>query len=111
MFITCTYLYQNHTSNAKNTTVDESVSIVKNLRYTDLKRCNVILDVENGIVIKCRNFKLYDDVFTNSLNGPDYQRLLDYFQSHHPKEIGMLLDAINSIKNLNVVEEKITIGI
>jgi hypothetical protein len=106
MFITSTYMYQNHTHNNEKATVDEVISIVKNLRDSDLKKCNVILDILTGTIIKCRNFRLYDEIFVNSLNAPDYQRILNYFQSVHPKEIELLLGSIQQLnRKTETIEE------
>lgn len=97
MFITCTYLLQNHSTNAREETIDEVVSIVKNIRTSDLKKCNVILDVVKGTIVKCRDFHLGHKIL-NTVDNPDYRTVLDYFQATHPKEIGALLNIIETLK-------------
>jgi hypothetical protein len=103
MFITATFIINaanpkatsqpDHSKNPKNFIADEVVSITKKIRDSDLKKCNVILDVKNKEVLKCRNFQMGGQQVTN----PNYQMLLEHFQAMYPNEVGQLLQ----IENLN----------
>jgi hypothetical protein len=103
MFITATYIYnpinphatsqKNYSSNKSNMIVDEIISITKNIRNSDLKKCNVIIDIFNENVIKCRDFMMDGKIVSN----PDYIVLLNYFKQQHPRQIEPLLTAMNTV--------------
>jgi hypothetical protein len=96
MFITCSYVFS---KDGKDNIVNESVAIVRKLKDKDLKTANVILDVIHGEVLKCRTFSLYGKIVnSNDAEPPSYQRLLDHFNSQHPEEVGVLLNAIQTMK-------------
>lgn len=102
MFITATYIVYplnpketsqpNFSKNRSNFVADEVVAIVKNLRDTDRKQANVILDTKKLTVIKCRDFQINGIV----VHDPEYKTLWDYFYEQHPKECALILKA-NSI--------------
>ncbi len=82
----------NFFSNPDNLVIDETVSLVKNLRMTDLKRANLVLDLKNKKVLKCRRYRMGKDMVIN----PDYQKLYDFFKDIYPNE----LDAAQKIADL-----------
>ena len=105
-FITCCYVVHpidpnktsqpNRSQNPANFIADEVVSLVKNIRYGDLKKCNVILDVKNKSVVKCRSFQMFGEVVTD----PDYTKLLEYFIGQYPDQIKMLLQSVEQPKEV-----------
>ena len=97
MFLTSTYILcpanPADPSQAGNKFVTyETFSFVKNLRDSDLKQANVILDVIKLSVVKCRDFKINGNVVVD----PDYKTLWDHFYSVNPTELDMILKAINT---------------
>jgi hypothetical protein len=99
-YITCTYIVHpidpnktsqpNRSKDPNNFIADEVVSLVKHIRNSDLKKCNVILDVKNKSVVKCRSFQMYGEVVTD----PDYTKLLEYFEGQYPEQIKLLLQSV-----------------
>ena len=102
MYITATYLMHpvdpkhtsapNYSKNKANFIADEVVSLTKKLRNSDLIRCNVIIDIKNETVIKCRDFQLNGEVVQN----PEYKPLFDHFREMYPQQIVMLVDMIKN---------------
>lgn len=100
MHITATYFYRPQKTNSQTVMVtDEVVSFVKNLRDSDLKRCNVIIDVINQEVLKCRSFMIDGEIVKN----PEYHTLIEYFQRNHPTEVGTLLKAVENLTKVGEI--------
>jgi hypothetical protein len=105
-YITCCYVIHpidpnktsqpNRSKDPKNFIADEVVSLVKHIRNSDLKKCNVILDVKNKSVVKCRSFQINGEVITE----PDYTTLLGYFGSQNPEQIKILLQSVDQPKEV-----------
>jgi hypothetical protein len=103
MFITCTYVIHpidpkktsqpNRSKDPNNFIADEVVSLVKNIRNSDLKKCNVILDVKNKSVVKCRSFIVSGEYVTD----PQYDKLLEYFHGQYPAQVDALLKAVEQV--------------
>jgi len=104
MYITCCYVIRplnpkntskpNHSQHAENFIADEVVSLVKNIRNSDIKKCNLILDVKNKSVVKCRSFQINGEVVT----GDNYDTLLEYFHAQYPAQIDALLKAVEHVE-------------
>ena len=91
MYIVANYIYYPVKNGKETITIgDEIVSIVRKLKNTDLKRSNLILDVVNKEVLKCRSFMIDNREVTD----PTYDMLLEHFQKSHPNEINALLKLI-----------------
>ena len=109
-FITCTYVIHpanpnktsiiGHSNDPKNFIADEVVALLRNLKDRDLRKCNVILDVTNKSIVKCRSFlidgKLADDY--------SYDRLLDYFKFQYPTQISALLESVTGPTTVDIKE-------
>jgi hypothetical protein len=88
LFITATYLLSpisgqfNHDPN--NIQRSESVQIIKRLKDRDLKTANIILDISNKSIVKCRTSKENGTMF----NGDeDYKEIYAYFNLHYHDQI------------------------
>ena len=79
----------NFSKNRSNFIADEVVAFVRNLRDTDRKQANVILDTKKLTVVKCRDFQINGNV----VSDPDYKILWDYFYASHPTELDIVLKA------------------
>jgi len=97
MFITSYYLFKDYKRNEN--LADETVSFVRKLRDSDLKRSNVILDMKKKELVKCRSFNLYGKIVNNGDTDVTYQRILDYFHAQHPQEVGSLITLMESNPN------------
>ena len=73
--------------NPENFIADEVVSLTKRLRTSDLKKCNVILDIKKNDVIKCRDFQVNGELVTDR----NYDKLLTYFRRQYPEQIEKFL--------------------
>jgi hypothetical protein len=62
---------------------DESISLVKNIRLSDLKKSNIILDLSEKRIVKCRRFFIDG----KSINNPTYHEIYDYYHSQFPTQI------------------------
>jgi hypothetical protein len=96
MFITASYLRypidpkstsKPNSQRKSDMILDEVVSLVKKLRDSDLKRCNVIINVKRQEVVKCRDFQLDGKIVEN----PSYEALLEHFHELYPAQIDELL--------------------
>ena len=97
MYITISYLFRK--KNGQNI-ADETVAFVRRLRNNDLKRANVILDMKNKDLVKCRDFNLYGKVVNTNDENVTYQRLLDYVHAAHPQEVDAILTVMEATKVL-----------
>lgn len=108
MYITATYIYNpidpkrtfepKLGSNPDNFIAEEVVSLVRNLRGIDLRRCNVILDVAEEKVVKCRAF-----VVDGKSATAEYDSLLEHFRLAHPQQIDELLRIAKALKEAKTV--------
>ena len=71
--------------NPNNFVADEVVSITRNLNDSDLKRANLILDLEKKEVLKCRRYQLDGKMVTE----PNYVALLASLRSTYPNQVGL----------------------
>lgn len=102
MYITASYLINavnpkftsqpNFSDDPNNYMADEVVSITRKIRDSDLKKCNVILDVKNKVVVKCRDFQLDGKV----VKEPNFDKLMEHFQEMYPTQIAKLLEIVNT---------------
>jgi len=86
MFLTATYLKRSYNSELK----EESVAIVRNMRLTDLKRANLILDLKKKEVVKCRDYQQDGKVVTE----PNYDNLFNSFYVQYPKQLDMAMNLV-----------------
>jgi hypothetical protein len=79
----------NFWQNPANLIANEIVSIVRarTLKNRDLKRANLILDLNNKTVLKCRTYQLDGAIVTE----PDYDSLLASLRGTYPEQIDMAL--------------------
>ena len=74
-------------SNPDNFIADEVVSITRHLNDSDLKRANLILDLRNKEVMKCRRYQYEGKIVTT----PDYDTLLESIRGTYPNQVGLAL--------------------
>jgi hypothetical protein len=74
-------------SDPRNFAVDESISLVRNIRDNDLKRANLILNLKKKTVVKCREYHK-DGVLVEDTS---YEDLLEYFKGIYPEQIELAL--------------------
>jgi hypothetical protein len=88
MFLTSTYVQTRHDHDGKT----ENVGLVRNIRLTDLKRSNIILDLKKKEVVKCRDYQKEGKVINSG--DSSYDELFNYFYASYPKQIDMALEVI-----------------
>lgn len=87
MFLTSTYFTTNHNDMGK----EENVAIIRNIRNNDLKRANIVLDLEKKLVVKCRDYRKDEKL----INGnQDYDDLYNYFYSLYPKQLDAAMESL-----------------
>lgn len=84
---------ENYWSNPNHIMADETVAFVKNLKDSDLKRCNVILDIENKEIIKNRGYIENNEFVSN----PSYDQIIAYLSKQYPDTVPSLVSSIHSI--------------
>ena len=77
-------------SDPSNLYADEIVNITRKLNDSDLKRANLILDLRNKEVIKCRNYQLEGEVVTE----PSYESLLESIRNSYPNQVDMAVKIV-----------------
>jgi len=97
MYLTSTYYIKpaphassskkNFFSDSDNLRLDETVALIRNIRNTDLRRANVILNLRTQEVVKCRQYRIGQEVVVN----PEYGKLLAFFHDIYPNEIDAAL--------------------
>jgi hypothetical protein len=70
-------------SNPDNYSYSEMLDFVRNVRNSDLTNANVILDLKNKEVVKCRGTKETPLAETNR----NFQEIYDYFYHHYPETL------------------------
>lgn len=110
MFLVAQYIKKPLAVNEKGQ-FDEIVSFTRKLNNSELASCNVILDLMNEDVIKCR---------LNGQEDNDYVGILEYFKKNYTKEINQMLEIVATYKKfknkdkpvvgaINVVEDPIAV--
>jgi hypothetical protein len=88
MFLTSTYLKRSHDSDMK----EENVAIVRNMRLTDLKRSNLILDLKKKEVVKCRDYQME---VGKVVENPNYDDLYNHFHAQYPDHLDAAINVLN----------------
>lgn len=74
---------KNFFSNPANLALDESITLVRNLRYSDLTKANVILDLQKKELVKNRSYRIDKELVPEAT----YETLYKHFHGIYPKEL------------------------